>query len=75
MPKETKPHHGVDVLPGCCLAFLTSLVLPFTEGAGHLAQMAFWWQTSHISSHVQRGKESWEGKPRRADFPLLPTDT
>lgn len=38
--KETKPHRGMDVLSGCCLAFPPSPALPFPEDAGHLAQVA-----------------------------------
>lgn len=63
--RETKPHHGTEGLSGCHLAS-PSLVLPHPEAAGHLAQVAA--HQNHISSQLQRGKETCGENPRRADL-------
>lgn len=49
--RETKPHHGMDVLSGYCI--VSPSVFPHTEAARYLAQV----HQSHISSCLQRGKE------------------
>lgn len=60
--RETKPHHGTDVLSGCCI--VSPLVLPHPEAARYLAQV----HQSHISSRLQRGKETCGENSRRADL-------
>lgn len=64
--RKTKPHHGVDVLSGCCRAS-PSLDIPCPEGAGHLAWVAA--HQSHISSDLQKGKEILRGKSQESRFP------
>lgn len=59
--RKTKPHHGMDVLSGCCRAS-PSLDIPCPESAGHLAWVAA--HQSHISSDLHKGKEILWGKPQ-----------